>query len=183
MAAMDSSSVLVIGVNACATAVLVTAGMTKLVSPDQLRLALADVLGDLGRWVTKSRLKVFAVIEMIAGVSLSVPVIQLPGAWAVGVLGVCFAIAGVLGLLRRSTTACGCFGRSAGRPLGLVNVLVGAAFLAVLVVDHAATTSDAGPYFYGSAVGASLATVLLTLWAHRQLIKEFTRPREASAPR
>jgi hypothetical protein len=178
---MDSSSVLVVGVNACATAVLVTAGMTKLVSPDQLRLALADVLGDLGRWVTKSRLKVFAVIEMIAGVSLSVPVIQLPGAWAVGVLGVCFAIAGVLGLLRRSTTACGCFGRSAGRPLGLVNVLVGAAFLAVLVVNHAATASDAG--FSSSAVGASLATVLLTLWAHRQLIKEFTRPREASAPR
>jgi hypothetical protein len=181
MAAMESSSVLVIGVNACATAVLVTAGMTKLVSPDQLRLALADVLGDLGRWVTKSRLKVFAVIEMIAGISLSVPVIQLPGAWAVGVLGVCFAIAGVLGLLRRSTTACGCFGRSAGRPLGLVNVLVGAAFLAVLVVNHAATASDAG--FSSSAVGASLATVLLTLWAHRQLIKEFTRPREASAPR
>jgi hypothetical protein len=178
---MESSSVLVIGVNACATAVLVTAGMTKLVSPDQLRLALADVLGDLGRWVTKSRLKVFAVIEMIAGISLSVPVIQLPGAWAVGVLGVCFAIAGVLGLLRRSTTACGCFGRSAGRPLGLVNVLVGAAFLAVLVVNHAATASDAG--FSSSAVGASLATVLLTLWAHRQLIKEFTRPREASAPR
>jgi hypothetical protein len=181
MAAMESSSVLVIGVNACATAVLVTAGMTKLVSPDQLRLALADVLGDLGRWVTKSRLKVFAVIEMIAGVSLSVPVIQLPGAWAVGVLGVCFAIAGVLGLLRRSTTACGCFGRSAGRPLGLVNVLVGAAFLAVLVVNHAATASDAG--FSSSAVGASLATVLLTLWAHRQLIKEFTRPREATSPR
>jgi hypothetical protein len=178
---MEPSSVLVVGVNACATAVLVTAGMTKLVSPDQLRLALADVLGDLGRWVTKSRLKVFAVIEMIAGVSLSVPVIQLPGAWAVGVLGVCFAIAGVLGLLRRSTTACGCFGRSAGRPLGLVNVLVGAAFLAVLVVNHAATASDAG--FSSSAVGASLATVLLTLWAHRQLIKEFTRPREASAPR
>jgi hypothetical protein len=178
---MDSSSVLVVGVNACATAVLVTAGMTKLVSPDQLRLALADVLGDLGRWVTKSRLKVFAVIEMIAGVSLSVPVIQLPGAWAVGVLGVCFAIAGVLGLLRRSTTACGCFGRSAGRPLGLVNVLVGAAFLAVLVVNHVATASDAG--FSSSAVDASLATVLLTLWAHRQLIKEFTRPREASAPR
>jgi hypothetical protein len=181
MAVMEPSSVLVVGVNACATAVLVTAGMTKLVSPDQLRLALADVLGDLGRWVTKSRLKVFAVIEMIAGISLSVPVIQLPGAWAVGVLGVCFAIAGVLGLLRRSTTACGCFGRSAGRPLGLVNVLVGAAFLAVLVVNHAATASDAG--FSSSAVGASLATVLLTLWAHRQLIKEFTRPREASAPR
>jgi hypothetical protein len=181
MAVMDSSSVLVVGVNACATAVLVTAGMTKLVSPDQLRLALADVLGDLGRWVTKSRLKVFAVIEMIAGVSLSVPVIQLPGAWAVGVLGVCFAIAGVLGLLRRSTTACGCFGRSAGRPLGLVNVLVGAAFLAVLVVNHVATASDAG--FSSSAVDASLATVLLTLWAHRHLIKEFTRPREASAPR
>lgn len=183
MATMASNSVLVMGVNAGATAFLITAGMTKLVSPEQLRLALADVLGDLGRWVTKSRLKGFAVTELIAGVSLSLPVTRLPGAWAVGVLGACFAIAGVLGRLRRSTTACGCFGQSAGRPLGLVNVLLGAAFLAVPVVNHAVTTSDAGEYFYSSAVGASLATVLLTLWAHRQLIKKFTRPLKASSPR
>jgi hypothetical protein len=64
-----------------------------------------------------------------------------------------------------------------------VNVLLGAAFLAVLVVNHAATTGDAGAYFYSSAIGASLATVLLTLWAHRQLINKFTRPLEASPPR
>lgn len=180
---MTSDSVLVMGVNAVATAFLVTAGMTKLVSPDQLRLALADVLGDLSRWVTKSGIKGFAVAELIVGASLSVPVARPAGAWAVGALGVCFAMAGLVGRLRRSTTACGCFGRSADRPLGLANVLVGVAFLAVPVVNQAATTSDAGPYFFSSATSASLATVLLTLWAHRQLIKEFTRPPEASSPR
>jgi hypothetical protein len=183
MATMTFESVLVMGVNAGTTAVLITAGMTKLVSPDQLRLALADVLGDLTRLVTAFRIKGFAVIELIVGVSLSAPVTRLPGAWAVGVLGACFAIAGVAGRLRHSETACGCFGRSSGRPLGLVNVLVGAAFIAVSAVNHAATTNNAGSYFYSSAIGASLATALPTLWAHHQLIKEFVRPPEASPPR
>ncbi|GAQ55218.1 hypothetical protein [Streptomyces acidiscabies] len=46
------------------------------------------------------------------------------------VFGALFAGARILGLVRGSTEPCGCFGAGSSRPLGVSNVLMGAAVLA-----------------------------------------------------
>jgi hypothetical protein len=170
----------VVGLDAVTASILLIAGMAKLVSPTQLGQALAELPFVRGQ-VPAGAVRTLAAVEIAAALLLPVPATRTAAAAAAGVLGLGFVGAGLAGWLGGSTTACGCFGSRAGRPLGPVNVAAG-----VLVIVSAAVTAGApaaaGPahYFRICVVGLALATLCLCLWTHRGLIRELTRPLSSS---
>ncbi|TDC69472.1 hypothetical protein E1200_08390 [Actinomadura sp. GC306] len=177
MAVPDSLPVIV---NSATAAVLFVAGIAKAVSPGQLGRSLNDLLPLPGRGVTVRHVRVFAALELLTALALTAAVARPAAAWAVGVLGVTFALAGVLGTLRGGRTACGCFGGSADRPLGPFNIAAGALLTAVPVVNLAAVPGGGPAYFFQAATGTACGALLLCLWVHRGLVKDFTRPLPAS---
>ena len=66
------------------------------------------------------------------------------------------AAVGLLGLLRRTTAPCGCFGGSTSRPLGLVNVAFGAAMI-ILGITGMAAAPNGSPH--AEVIAAELARV------------------------
>ncbi|WP_433477716.1 MauE/DoxX family redox-associated membrane protein [Spirillospora sp. CA-142024] len=175
-----NDSVLVV-VNSAAASVLFVAGVAKTVSPAQLGRALNALFRTSGKGFTGRHVRVFAAAELLAALSLTAAPARQAGAWAAGVLGVSFALAGVMGMVRGGGTACGCLGAAAGRPLGWVNVLAGALLMAVPAVNRAAGAADpAGTYFFQVGTGLACGALLLCLWAHRGLVKDLTRPLPAS---
>ncbi|WP_433467845.1 MauE/DoxX family redox-associated membrane protein [Spirillospora sp. CA-128828] len=174
-----NDSVLVV-VNSAAASVLFVAGVAKTVSPAQLGRALNALFRTSGKGFTGRHVRVFAAVELLAALSLTAAPARQAGASAAGVLGVSFALAGVMGMVRGGGTACGCLG-AAGRPLGWINVLAGALLTAVPAVNRTAGSGDpAGAYFFQVGTGLACGALLLCLWAHRGLVKDLTRPLPAS---
>ncbi|WP_165970638.1 MauE/DoxX family redox-associated membrane protein [Actinomadura sp. 6K520] len=177
MAVPDSLPVIV---NSAAAAVLFVAGIAKAVSPGQLGRSLNDLVRLPGRGITARHVRVFAAVELLTALALTAAATQPAAAWAVGLLGAAFALAGALGMLRGGGTACGCFGGSADRPLGPVNIAVGVLLMAVPAVNLTPVSGAASAYFFQAATGLAGGALLLCLWVHRGLIKDFTRPLPAS---
>lgn len=154
--------------DALAAAILINAGVTKMVVPAPLLRASAEVLAAPG-WLGPPVVRGFGAIELAVAVALLVQPARLPAAIATTILGVCFATAGLAGVLRRSSVPCGCFGGSSGQPLGWANVALGVA-LAVwpvsLLVGHRTTSG----YSAAAVLLASIAATVLCLWLNRRLI-------------
>ena len=115
-------------------------------------------------------------LEVIVGIALLLPLTRVPAAVVAALLGAGFAALGIAGRLRSSTLACGCLGQRSGRPLGIPNVAVGVALVAVMIANLALGAPDNG---YGSdaLVLGALCTLTACLLVHRNLIAELTRDR------
>jgi hypothetical protein len=121
--------------NAAASAILLVAALGKLVVPRPLGVALTELLGrDLGPYAPVL-VRTFAVVELLAGLSLVIDETRVPGAWLVAALGAGFALFGGAGLVRRSTLGCGCLGQEGSRPLGAWSIAVGAGLVAILPIN------------------------------------------------
>jgi hypothetical protein len=153
-----------------AAPVLLVAGLGKLVAPDNLAAALSEVLG---RPFRPAHVRAAASAEVLAAVCLTIPPARVAASLVVGVLGLCFAYAGLAGWRRGSTMACGCVGSKGTRPLGPLNMAIGAAFLlvpaSVLVREIELTAAD-------SLYGLAAASLALCLLLNRSLIRDFTKP-------
>ncbi|MGP4026831.1 MauE/DoxX family redox-associated membrane protein [Actinomadura sp. 3N407] len=177
---MTVHDLLPVAVNSAAASILFVAGVAKTVSPVQLGRSLNELLRLPGRGVTARHVRVFAAVELLTALSLTAAATRPAAAWATGVLGAAFALAGAMGLLRGGRTACGCFGGSADRPLGPFNIVVGVLLMAVPAVNLVSGIGGATTYFFQASTGLSGGALLLCLWAHRGLVKDFTRPLPAS---
>lgn len=172
---MGPEDVVVACVSCLAAAVLLVAGIDKLVAPVTPATALRDALPRFGRLITDTTVRGAAAVEVATAVSLNVAALRVPAAVGAGALGLAFAVAGAGGWLHRSTRACGCLGRFGTHPLGPRNIAAGIALVAVAVV-HA---QHAQPDFLGSACGTVLGSIVLVMVLNRSIVREFTRPIEA----
>lgn len=163
-------------VNAVVAAVLVNSGVVKLVSPAPLRRALREVAPVAGGRVTDTAVRAAASLELLAAGGLLAAATRVPAAVVIAGLGASFALLGAIGLARGSTTACGCFGRSSNQPLGLTNILVGLALLAVLPLNGLAVDASEPAVV---VLLAALGTLLLCLWLNRDLLRQLLSLRRA----
>jgi len=168
---------------AAAAAVLVNAGVAKLVSPGQLRGAAAEVSPLGGRLLTAALVRGLGMAEIVAGMGLLISQVRLPAAIAVSALGACFSALGALGLARGSSLPCGCFGAVGARPLGWTNVWLGAALVLAWPVIVLAGPVPALGYSQAAVLLASIAVVLLCLWLNRSLIAALRRAPRAETAR
>ncbi len=159
---MSPYELVLVMVNSVVAATLIQAGLSKAVSPGQLREALAEV-GVPQVATTDSVIRGYAVAECLAGVALLFAMTRPAGVVLVASTGLGIAGLGVLGLVRGSAEPCGCFGNPAGRPLGLPNVAIGVG----LISAAAANTALPAPTDPAALLGASLALLLLCLAVNR----------------
>jgi hypothetical protein len=164
-------------INALAASVLVTAGLAKMVSPDQLRRALQELLPGQ-RLLTVGAIRLLAVVEIGAGCALLASPTRATAAVLVAALGTAFASLGVAGWLRQSRVSCGCLGGDGDRPLGSTSLLLGLALVAVLPVNGLMSLSaaDGAGYSRSAAVAASLGLIVLCSMLKRNLALHLLRP-------
>lgn len=156
--------------DAAVAAILINAAVTKMVAPAPLLRASAEVLA-APRWLGKPLVRGFGATELAVAVALLVWPARLPAAVAATMLGVCFATVGLVGVRRRSSVPCGCFGGSSRQPLGWANVALGAALAVVWPVNLLATHRPAPGYSAVAVLLACMAATVLCLWLNRRLIK------------
>jgi hypothetical protein len=159
-------------------AVLLNAGGAKLVAPGALQRALAELVPLPGGSQAGVLVRGIAAAELLLAAAFLVPAAHLVAAIALVAFGGLIAAVGLLGLLRRTTAPCGCFGGSTSRPLGLVNVAFGAVMIVLGITGMAAGPSAAspGPGAAAAVLVASIGTVVLCLWLHRRLVLELLMP-------
>ena len=157
--------------NAAVTALLLVAGAAKLVAPAPLTRSLTDLDPRLERVATRRVLRGAAGTEMLAALLLVLPGARPAGAGVVAALGAVFAALGTLGVRRRGTMGCGCLGTSGSRPFGWANIAAGVVLVAVAAANLATTGEEPAGFREGSgAVGATIASVVLSGWLHRRLL-------------
>lgn len=154
--------------DASVAAILINAGVTKMVAPASLLWASAEVLA-APRRLGEPLVRGLGGSELAVAVALLVRPARLPAAIATTILGFCFATAGMVGILRRSSLPCGCFGGSSRQPLGWANVALGAA-LAVAWPLNLLAGHRAPGYPVAAVLLASIAATVLCLWLNRHLI-------------
>ncbi|MFI7080554.1 MauE/DoxX family redox-associated membrane protein [Micromonospora sp. NPDC049903] len=159
---MSPYELVLVIVNSVVAATLVQAGLSKVVTPGQLRQALTEV-GVPPSAASYGAVRGYAGIECLAGVALLLAVTRPVGIVLVATTGLAITALGLLGLLRGSAQPCGCLGDPDGRPLGLPNVVIGVALVAAAVVNTALPT-PADPI---SVLGAALALLVLCLYVNR----------------
>jgi hypothetical protein len=150
--------------------VLINAGVTKIITPAPLLRASAEVLA-APRWLRKPLVQGFGGTELAVAVALLILPARPLAAVATTVLGVCFALAGIVGVLHRSSVPCGCFGGVSRQPLGWANVALGAALAVVWPVNLLVGQRPAPSYSVAAVLLASMAATVLCLWLNRRLIK------------
>lgn len=156
--------------NAVAAALLINAGVAKLIAPASLLRAVAEVARLSARPGGELLVRELGAAELAVVVALLVPQARWPAAAAATLLGLCFAAAGAAGLRRGSSVPCGCFGGASGQPLGWANIGLGAVLAAAWPVN-ALTWRLPWPAYPAVVVElASIATVAGCLWLNRRLI-------------
>lgn len=174
--AMPLAEAITVGTNATLAAVLIVAAIGKIISPDELRLAVRELFTSPGigsRLITDPLVRSAAVTELFAAGLLYVPATRVAGAYLTAVLGALFATTGVLGIARGALAPCGCLGSSSSKPLGMRNVCVGLAMMVGSVtVNLVFGTTGGDPAAYSGQILAisSLLTLLLCLWTNRARI-------------
>jgi hypothetical protein len=159
-------------------AVLLNAGGAKMVAPGALQRALTELVPLPGGSQAGVLVRGIAAAELLLAAAFLVPAAHLVAAIALVAFGGLIAAVGLLGLLRRTTAPCGCFGGSTSRPLGLVNVAFGAVMIVLGIIGMAAGPSAAspGPGAAAAVLVASIGSVVLCLWLHRRLVLELLMP-------
>jgi uncharacterized membrane protein len=165
--------------SAAAAALLVNAGVAKLVAPGALARALAEAMPRAAGEPTAIAVRIFALAELLVGLALLVPAARRGAAVAVVAMGGLFAAFGMIGIARRSTIPCGCLGGTARHPLGVFNIAFGLALLLIGAIQLV----SAWPSRPGTSAAILLAAIgilCLCLWLHRRLIAELVLHRETS---
>jgi len=159
-------------------AVLLNAGVAKMVAPGALQRALTELVPLPGGSHARVLVRGIAAAELLLAAAFLIPAAHLEAAIALVAFGGLITAAGLLGLLRRTTAPCGCFGGSTSRPLGLGNVVFGAVMIILGGTGMAAEPSAAspGPGAAAAVLVASIGSVVLCLWLHRRLVLELLMP-------
>jgi len=167
---------------ACCTvgAMLLCSGAAKLAVPRHTQRALTELLPALAP-AARLAVRALAVIEVATAVGLALPILRRYSLAGVLALGLGFAGAGVLAAVRGARVTCGCFGRDAGRPLGVRTVATGLGFSAVAATGLLADVGASGIDAVAGLILVSGLVVPFTAWLHRDLVKDLIRPREAPA--
>jgi hypothetical protein len=156
--------------NAVASALLINAGIAKLVAPARLLRAVAELAGVPGRDAGELLARGLGAAELAVAIALLVRPARLPAGVAVALLGLSFAGVGLLGVRRGSSVPCGCFGGAGRQPLGWANVGLGVLLAAAWPVNALTWRLPAHDY-QAAVIGlASIATALSCLWLNRHLI-------------
>jgi hypothetical protein len=170
-------------VSAAAAALLLNAGIAKLVSVGQPARAVAELLPALPGGAAHRLVRGFAASEIVVAVALLIAPARRGAAVAALALGLCFVALGAAGRIRSTSMACGCLGESGGRPLGWVNVGYGVAIgmvapCAMLLRPSAGGGNTAAGLLLGSA-----CSMLLCLWLNRRFVAGALTGAQARMPR
>ncbi|HEY8472614.1 MAG TPA: MauE/DoxX family redox-associated membrane protein [Natronosporangium sp.] len=126
--------------------ILLLGGAAKLLSPRPLATLLHQVYG-WARPAGVAAARAVAALELTAAFLLAGGWLVAAGLTVTGLVGAGIAGFTVIAMRRGATAPCGCFGESSGRPIGVRNLLAGAALLAgavgLLVLPGAGTAEPA----------------------------------------
>jgi hypothetical protein len=111
--------------NSLVAALLLFASSAKLVSPAILARSLF-LLTQRKSLSAVAAVRAIGVAEAFVAVGLMLPTLRLESAAALGIFGIAFSLSGVLARIRHLQEPCGCFGVISHRPLGWLNVILGA---------------------------------------------------------
>lgn len=150
--------------NAGIAALLLFAAAAKLVSPAILGQTLRSLTG-IAASGRSPVVRMIGGIEATVAICLTIPVLRVPSALAVAVLGVAFIAVGVLARVRHLEEPCGCFGAAASSAPGLLNVVLGLAVLACSTLNLAVRPAVSTAYREALPVGAAGALLLACLAA------------------
>lgn len=147
-----------------AGSVMIWSGAEKLATPDVLARAMAELLSNRG--VSANFVRTFGVIEIAVGTLVNSRWIHA-GAGALAMVGLLFAVFGVVGRIRVVEMPCGCFGSSMDRPLGIQSIGSGALLVlsAVFLLAWAHTTTPSPAVQIPMAGGTALAAAVAFRWA------------------
>lgn len=165
---MSSDWVLAAG-NALAAGVLINAGIAKMIAPGPVLRAAAEVLSAPLR-ADELFVRGFGAVELAVAAALLAWPARVSAAIATAMLGICFAAAGLAGILRGSSVPCGCFGGVSPKPLGWANIALGIALAAAWPVNVLAGQPAGAGYSLRTALLSSIASAVLCLWLNRRLI-------------
>lgn len=158
--------------NASASALLLVAALSKMVAPGQLVVALGELIQPLDL-ITAKLIRLVAVIEFAASVTLLFAPIRMLGAALAAVLGLAFALAGLTGIARGTQSPCGCLGISGGRTLGPTNILAGVLLIGLFALNRSELVppSSSGEYSRAAILAVAGLSLALCLGIHRQLVR------------
>lgn len=177
MANMTVGSWIVLLINAAAATTLIVAAIAKLVSPTGMRVAVGELLRS-PRWFPTNRgVRVFAACELIVAGLLCATATRVVGGCLAACLGALFAAAGAMGIVRGATASCGCLGSYENKPLGVRNIVIGVAMVAVAPVNILVSVGSAetSEYAHGMLLISALLTLALCLWVNRVTIVPLVR--------
>jgi len=166
--------------NAVVSALLINAGVAKLVAPAPLLRAVAELVSVPRRGAGELLVRWLGAAELAVAIALLVRPARWPAGVAAALLGLCFAGAGLLGVLRGSSVPCGCFGGAGRQPLGWANVGLGVLLAAVCPVNALTWRLPAHDYQTAVVGLASIATAVSCLWLNRHLITPLFAARTGS---
>jgi Methylamine utilisation protein MauE len=169
--------------DAVASAWLINAGIAKLVAPGPLVRATAEVLAAPRGAIGKPAVRGLGAVELTVAVALLVRPARPAAAIACFLLGCCFALAGILGVLRRSSVPCGCFGGTSKQPLGWANVGLGALLAVVWPVNVLIGPVTAQAYTTAAVLLASIGSAIVCLCLNRRLLMPLFGGRRAPQAR
>ena len=162
-------------VGAVLAGTLLCAGAAKMAVPIHLSRTIRSLLPVAATYAVVLT-RVVAGTEIGAALALSVPATRNVGAVAGIVLGTAMAATGAAGAARRLRSPCGCFGRAAGRPLGLPNVAFGVVVIGLSVLLLADRSGGWAGNDGLPVLGTAAVALMLTGWLHRAMIKDLCRP-------
>jgi uncharacterized membrane protein YphA (DoxX/SURF4 family) len=158
-------------------ALLINAGIAKMVSPGRFRQALRELVPGVGYRVGVDLPRIVAGVEVVAAVGLLVSVSRPWAAVVVATLGAGFILLGTAGWMRRSAAPCGCFGLDTDKPLGLINVAFGIALISLGSMGGLIEVDE--QYSARALVLTSIGSVALCLWLKRRLVVRLLIPSRA----
>lgn len=176
---MGSGYWLLAACNAVVSALLINAGVAKLVAPAPLLQAVAELVSVPRRGAGELLVRWLGAAELAVAIALLVRPVRSPAGVAAALLGLCFAAAGLLGVLRGASVPCGCFGGAGRQPLGWANVGFGAVLGAAWPVNALSWRLPSPGYQAVVVALASIATAAGCLWLDRHLITPLLRAARA----
>ena len=176
---VDSGIWLLAAFDAVVSALLINAGVAKLVAPGPLGRAATEVLAVPRRVIGPPVVRGLGVVEVIVAVALLVLPARLAAAIACSLLGCCFVAVGIVGVLRRSSVPCGCFGGASQQPLGWANIGLGAVLAVVWPVNALAGPVTAHGYTTAAVLLASIGSAIVCWWLNRRLLVPLFSARRA----
>jgi hypothetical protein len=120
--------------NALVAAALLLASFAKVVSPAILGRSLM-LLTNRESLSKAAFVRTVGIVEAAVAAGLMLPASRVIASRALGLLGLVFIVAGILGKIRHVKEPCGCFGAISDKPFGWSNVLFGMLFVLACITN------------------------------------------------